>query len=141
MSKVLILYPVLAHMALVFWLFGLLAVRKRKALAAKTVDLERRALFEDAWPDDVVAVNNSLRNQFQVPLLFYVLSIMLFVTDSVNLWTLSLGVLFVITRYAHALVHTGSNIVLIRFRLFTLGFVITLLMALNVLFALLRFPG
>lgn len=141
MSKVLILYPVLAHMALVFWLFGLLAVRKRKALAAKTVDLERRALYEDAWPDDVVAVNNSLRNQFQVPVLFYVLSIMLFVTASVNAWTLSLGVLFVASRYAHALVHTGPNIVLIRFRLFTLGFVLILAMAFSVLVALMRYPG
>jgi len=135
MNSNLIFYPVLAHMFLVLWLYGLLAMRKKKALATGKVDPARRSLFEDAWPDDVIVVNNSLRNQFQVPILFYVVCFTIRATDSVNAWVLLSCGLFVLSRYAHALVHTGPNIVRIRFRLFTLGFVIVVGLAVYALAA------
>lgn len=124
-----IFYPVLAHIFLVFWLYLLLAVRKKKALQAGKVDPARRALFEDAWPDDVIVVNNSLRNQFQVPVLFYAVCFVLWGTDSVNLGVLALAWLFVVSRLFHAQVHTGSNIVSLRFRAFVFGFLVLLVLA------------
>lgn len=137
MNSNLIFYPVLAHIFLVLWLYGLLAVRKKKALQERNVDPARRALFEDAWPDDVILVNNSLRNQFQVPMLFYAVCFILWATDSVNAWVLLLCGLFVLSRYAHALVHTGPNIVRIRFRLFVFGFLIAVALAVYALLVVL----
>ena len=128
MNSNIIFYPVLAHIYLILWLYGLLAVRKKRAIQQGKVDRARRPLYEDAWPDDVVVVNNSLRNQFQVPMLFYSVCFMLWATDSVNAWVLLLSGLFVLSRYLHALVHTGPNIVRTRFRLFTIGFGITVVL-------------
>lgn len=138
MNKNLIFYPILAHIFLVFWLYILLAVRKKKALQAGQVDQARRPLFEDAWPDDVVQVNNNLRNQFQVPILFYMVCVILWAINAVNVWVLVLSSLFVLSRYFHALVHTGSNIVKKRFRMFLFGVVIAIGLAVH---ALLSLPG
>ena len=137
MNTKLIFYPVLAHIFLVFWMYLRLAQRKKRALREKRVDLERRALFEDAWSTDVIQVNNNLRNQFQLPMLFYALSFMLWAMHTVNAWVLSLCVLFVVSRYVHALVHTGSNTVLVRFRAFLFGALMILMLAVTALLSLL----
>jgi len=133
MNSNLIFFPVLAHVLLIMWIYLLLAIRKKQALQSGKVDLSRRALFEDAWPDNVIVVNNNIRNQFQVPVLFYIVCFILWATDAVNIWVMSLAVLFVVSRYAHASVHTGDNIVRNRFRLFVFGFLIVFILTIDAL--------
>ncbi len=43
------------------------------------MDLTLTALDNDAWPDEVRKVSNNIRKQFQVPVLFYVLVLALYV--------------------------------------------------------------
>lgn len=121
MNPNLIFYPIIFQILLTIWLYALLVIRKNKALKSGEVDEARRALFEDAWPDDVIAVNNCIKNQFQAPVLFYVLSMLLFALNSVSALTLAVAWLFVVSRVAHAIVHTGSNYVPARRRFFMLG--------------------
>ena len=121
MAAHLIFYPIIFQITLTILLFILLAVRKSNALKSGLVDESRRALFEDAWPDDVIAVNNCIRNQFEAPVLFYVLSMLLFALNAVSAVTLAIAWLFVVSRFAHAYVHTGSNYVPVRKRLFMVG--------------------
>lgn len=123
-----ILLPALAQILLTIVVYGALAVAKAKAVRGGLVDLDRRALHEDAWPDSVRKINNNIRNQFEVPVLFYVLTIVLWQLNETGVVAQSLAWLFVISRFVHAYIHTGSNYVPARRRVFMVGCVIVLLM-------------
>ncbi len=121
MNTTQILWPVLIQVILTLIAFLLLGVRKVKALKAGGVDRDKTALNNSAWPDDVVQVSNNIQNQFQTPVLFYVLSFMYLSTNGVTTTVLALSWLFVVTRIVHMFVHIGSNYVPMRFRTFMLG--------------------
>lgn len=121
MDADLIFIPILLQIFLVIWLYLLLGSRKKKAAASGRVDESRRNLHADAWPDEVVQVNNAIRNQFEVPVLFYVTCIMLWALLQVNAFTLMVALAFVASRYVHAIIHTGSNIVARRRMVFAIG--------------------
>ena len=128
MQSSLIFWPVLVQILIVVAGFMLLGIRKQQALKNGQVDLKKAALDNDAWPDNVLKVSNNIRNQFQVPVLFYVLCFMFYVLDAVTIASLSLAWVFVVSRIIHAYVHMGSNFVPARFSVFTLGFVVMVLM-------------
>jgi hypothetical protein len=69
-----------------------------------------------------------MRNQFQVPVLFYVLCFIFYALDSVTTTVLYLAWAFVISRIIHAYIHMSSNYVPARFRVFAIGFVIMTIM-------------
>jgi hypothetical protein len=108
--------------------FMLLGVRKTRALKTDKVDMKKTALDNDAWPGYVLMVSNNIRNQFQVPVLFYVLCFMFYILDAVTVLALSLAWAFVVSRIIHAYIHMSSNFVPARFSVFTIGFVIMVLM-------------
>ena len=129
MNRDLIFVPVLVQVLLTLGVYLALLKAKLAAKAAGTVDLKRSALHEDAWPDSVRQINNNIRNQFEVPVLFYVLAISLWVLDSVHWAALAAATLFVLSRIVHAMIHTGSNIVAKRRPVWTFGWVMVLAMA------------
>lgn len=132
MNRNLIFAPVLAQVLLVFPLYVLLVRAKVRAMKAGQVNLERRALFDDAWPESVMKINNNIRNQFELPVLFYVLALSLWALDSVHVAALAAAWLFVLSRLVHAWIHIGSNYVPARRRVFTFGWLMVLAMALLV---------
>ncbi|PCI62554.1 MAG: hypothetical protein COB37_06585 [Kordiimonadales bacterium] len=121
MADQFIFIPVLIQIFLTLMLYVALLKRKKKAAADKTVDLERRGLHNDAWPDTVLQVNNNIRNQFEVPVLFYALIMVLWSLEAINIYAHALAWIFVLTRLVHAYVHTGSNFVPLRLRMFSFG--------------------
>lgn len=128
MSKVEIIYPVLAHMFLVVFLFIPLIVRKSKAVKNKAVDLKETALNNQAWTPDVKKVSNNIANQFEIPILFYALCIVIAITDNVGMFNVILAWGYVALRYVHTYVHIGSNFVPLRMRIFALSLAIILVM-------------
>lgn len=123
-----IFWPVLVQIMITIGGFMLLGVRKARAVKSDSVDLAKAALDNDAWPDDVLKVSNNIRNQFQVPVLFYVLCFMFYSIDAVSAAVVYLAWAFVISRVIHAYIHMSSNYVPARFGAFTIGFVITTVM-------------
>lgn len=140
MSNNAIFLPVIVHILLVIALYIVLNTRKNQAAATGTVDESRRGLFDDAWPESVIKVNNCIRNQFEVPILFYIIAIMLWALSAVDIFALILSWAFVVSRVAHAFIHTGSNVVPIRRKIFTLGVLILLVMSVLVTCALFSSP-
>ena len=114
----------LAQVLLTMVVYVALARAKGRALRAGQVDRARARLHDDAWPDDVIQINNNIDNQFQVPVLFYVVCFILAATNTTGLLVLALAWLFVATRVAHAWIHTHSNYVPIRRNVFMAGCVI-----------------
>jgi len=128
MPSNMILLPVLAQVLLTIIVYGTLVLAKAKAMKGGLVDLDRRALHDDAWPENVMKINNNIRNQFEVPVLFYVLTILLWRLNQTGVLTQSLAWLFVISRFVHAYIHTGSNYVPLRRNVFMFGCVVVLAM-------------
>ena len=104
MDQALILWPLVAQVILVILLFIRLGQLKDRARAAGVVDFELTALDNDAWPDDVRQVANNIRNQFQVPVLFFVLVLALHVRGArSDIYALVFAWIFVATRVMHSL--------------------------------------
>jgi hypothetical protein len=123
-----IFLPVLGQVFLTLVLYIALAVAKTRAIKSGQVDLDRRALHGDAWPESVLKINNNIRSQFEVPVLFYVVSIVLWLLGAAGLFAQSLAWLFLTSRVAHAYIHTGSNYIPTRLAVFKFGCLVVLLM-------------
>ena len=128
MSNDLIFFPVIAQIALTLYVFIALQVAKNKAVKAGEVNEERRALYEDAWPISVQQINNNIRNQFEIPVLFYVLCVVLWACNGVGIFSLVIASLFVVSRCFHVYVHTGSNFVPLRRKLFVFGCIMVIVL-------------
>jgi hypothetical protein len=126
MNNDLIFLPVLAHVILVFMLYIYLGMVKSTAVKAGNVDRKDAALNANAWPKPVMKVINNLNNQFESPVIFYIISIIFYLTNNVDGILLSIMSLYVLTRYMHAYVHVTSKYVPYRFKLFLVGVLILL---------------
>ncbi len=126
MNNDLIFLPVLAHVVLIFMLYIYLGIVKSKAVKEGTVDRKKAALDPKAWPEPVVKVINNLGNQFESPIIFYIISIIYYLTNNVDSLLISIMSLYVLTRYMHTYIHVTSNFVPYRFKLFLVGVLILL---------------
>ena len=121
MTSYSIFWPVLVQIFLTLSLFVVLGMKKASAVRAGAVDRKQAALDNRAWPAAVVKVSNNIANQFETPILFYVLCMLLYSMDAVGVSALILAWVFSISRVAHAYIHIGSNHVPMRLRLFLVG--------------------
>jgi hypothetical protein len=114
------IWPMIAHVALVFCLYLLLSSRRVHAVKDGRARPEQ---FRDnrEEPAESLAVKNAIANQFELPVLFYAVSILLYLVDADNPVTVAGGWLFVALRYAHAYVHVTSNRLRYRRPLFIAG--------------------
>jgi len=140
MSVASILLPVFVQVALTFVLLMRLGSGRLRTLSAGKTKVRDIALGESNWPADVTQVGNCFNNQFQLPMLFYVLVVLALVLHKADLLFVIMSWIFVISRVVHAGVHITSNNVNQRFAAYTVGMVVLLLMwaifAVRILFGL-----
>lgn len=128
-----ILCPLLVQVGLTFALLSWMAYARVSALQRGDVKVRDIALSGDAWPERVRQISNSFQNQFELPVLFYLVVVLALVTKTADTALAGLAWGFVATRVVHALIHTTSNTVLHRFYAYLAG--IILLVAMWGLFA------
>jgi len=133
----LIFLPVLVQMGLTISLYFRLGAAKTQAAAQGNVDETRRGLYDDAWPESVMKINNNIRNQFEIPLFFYILVLILWALNAVGFLAHVFAWLFVGSRFVHSSIHTGDNDVPRRRDAFKFGVYQILLLGVLVLWALL----
>ena len=138
MNNDLIFLPVIAHICLIFVLYIYLGAVRTRALKEGSVDRQKTSLDPQAWPEYVVKVSNNLANQFESPILFYVLSVIYYLTNNVGNILISIMSVYVLSRYIHAYIHVTSNHVPYRFKFFRMG--VLILFALT-LWLVLKFLG
>jgi hypothetical protein len=119
---------ILAQVLLTLVVYILLGAAKAKAYKAGSVDRSRVALHADAWPEPVQKLNNNIRNQLEVPVLFYVVCFVLAAVGSTGVLVQVLAWLFVASRIVHAWIHTGSNFVPLRRNAFLAGVLVLLVL-------------
>ena len=138
MTRDWIFVPVIVQVLMTLLIYVRLIKVKIREVRAGRVDKTRSALHEEAWGDAVLQINNNIRNQFELPVLFYVMAVILWALDSVRGLAMAAASVFVLSRIAHALIHLGSNYVPNRRRTFTVGWWVLMFMALLVLWELVR---
>lgn len=127
MSAQMILLPLFAQVLLTIALVLYLAVKRQRAFASGTrwQDISMR---EPNWPRDCIIAHNAYLNQFEMPVLFYVLTILALISKQADLVFVVMAWLFVATRYLHAGVFLTTNHVPTRGALFGIGVIILIIM-------------
>ena len=134
MTIQMVLLPVFVQVALTFGLLLWMAYTRRSSLSRGETKIRDIALGQSAWPDRPMQISNCYDSQFQIPLLFYVLVVLAWMTKQADLIFVVMAWIFVLSRLAHAYIHTGSNHVPTRFRAFAFGMLVLLLM--SIIFAI-----
>jgi hypothetical protein len=86
------------------------------------------ALREPNWDKPTTQVANAYHNQLELPLLFYVLTILAWITKQADLLFVVLAWVFVVLRIVHAAVHVTSNRLSQRFAMFAASVFVLLVM-------------
>jgi hypothetical protein len=134
MSITAVLLPVFVQVALTFVLLVSMGRSRLSRLKAGEVKVKDVALGERNWPTRTQQIANSYHNQFELPVLFYVLVALALITRKADLVFVVLSWMFVVTRLVHAFIHTASNRLSHRFMAFLVGALILMLMC--IIFAL-----
>jgi hypothetical protein len=113
------IWPMIAHVALVFFLYIQLGRKRASALAGGYNGEGFRENLSE--PKESLLVNNNLKNQFELPMLFHAASLALYATTADNIGTVILGWIFVVTRYAHTYFHLSGTPLRYRRQSFILG--------------------
>src|ERR1700739_3787573 len=104
-----VLLPLFLEVILTFVLLFWLAPLRGRDFSSGVARPENVALREPNWSRRSLQVSYSYSNQFELPVLFYVLTILAWVTRHADLIFVLLAWIFVIFRYLQAYVHVTSN--------------------------------
>ena len=86
------------------------------------------ALRQPNWPPHVLQIVNAAHNQLELPLLFYVLTILSIMTRHADILFVVLSWIFVLSRLGHAYIHVTSNRVPRRGAIFGIGLLVLMIM-------------
>jgi len=131
-----LVYPVMAQVLLALVVMVLVGQRRVKAIRRRRVRFRDVALDREAWPDDVRVVGHNLENQFETPVLFYVLCGAATYVGATGVAMTALAWIYVILRVIHAAVHISVNDVR-RAVAFALSLIVLILMWIGVALRLL----
>ena len=117
MNQVAILYPVFVQVLLTFCVYALLTFARSRALkdAGRTRGSSDLAMGRFQWPEDAEKRAANQRNQFELPVLFYVLCIALALTGATTPGLVTAAWVYVGLRALHSLIHVTYNRVVHRF--------------------------
>jgi hypothetical protein len=128
MSITAILLPVFVLVGLTFILLLMTGNRRFASLRSGEVKVGDIALGERNWPKRVLQLQNAFHNQFEMPVLFYLLVAFALITRKADMLFVVMSWMFVASRLVHALIHTTSNKVMWRFQAFAVGVLILAIM-------------
>ena len=109
MSVQMVLLPVFVLVGLAFFLLLWMATARTKALKAKETRLKDVALREPNWPEKATQIANCFSNQFEIPVLFYILIALALPLRHADLFIVLMSWVFVVTRLIHAGIFTTTN--------------------------------
>ena len=109
MSVQTVLLPVFVLIGLTFFLLLWMARARTQALKARETSLKDIALRQPNWPERVAKIGNCYSNQFEIPVLFYILIALALPLHKADLFIVLMSWVFVVTRFLHAGIFVTSN--------------------------------
>lgn len=98
------------------------------AFTSGSVATQDTALREPKWPAGATQIANAFHNQLELPILFYVLTILAWDTHHAGTVFVALAWLFVVLRVIQAIIHVSDNHVRRRGSVFILGAIVLAIM-------------
>ena len=109
MSIQMVLLPIFIQIGLTFALLFGMATTRTRSLASGETKMRDIALREQNWPVRATQFGNCFANQFELPILFYVLIALALPLRHADLFIVLMSWVFVVTRLAHAGIFITSN--------------------------------
>ena len=109
MSSKAVLLPLLVQVALTFGLGFWMAALRVGAIRSHQVHPRDVALREAVWPKRVLQVQYAFHNQLELPILFYLVTILALFTRTADLPFVVLAWIYVALRLVHAFIHVTEN--------------------------------
>ncbi|HIP95318.1 MAG TPA: hypothetical protein EYH38_03745 [Leucothrix sp.] len=132
-----IIYPLIGMVFLTFIVGVKMLASRIRAVKKEGMNPAFFALNRGAkQPDYLVRVSQHYENLFELPVLFYVVSLLIFITNKTDQIYLALAVSFVVIRYIHALIHITYNNLIHRRNSFLMGTIVLFIMWLRISFQL-----
>ena len=128
MSIPAILAPVFVLVALTFALNVWMGVLRTSSVRRGEVKIRDIALGERNWTKQTQQVGNAFHNQFELPVLFYVLVVLSIITRQADLLFVLMSWLFVVLRAVHAYIMVTTNYVPRRAQVHFAGAIVLCLM-------------
>ncbi|HVZ29343.1 MAG TPA: MAPEG family protein [Asticcacaulis sp.] len=120
MDHHLILWPMAAMAGLTFVILSLIPMFRVGDVSAGRVSVQDFQYGEsERVPDRTKLYNRNYMNLLELPVLFYVVGLILFINDSLTPLELGLAWAFVLFRTVHSVVHLTLNRVTLRLSLFS----------------------
>ncbi|MDH5391840.1 MAG: MAPEG family protein [Gammaproteobacteria bacterium] len=113
----LILLPLLAQVLLTAIVWLVMYQTRIAEMRKKNINAQALCNSADAARllKSVAAVSDNFSNQFEMPVLFYLAIITLYITRTADQLMLILAALYVVFRYLHSIIHITYNQVMHRF--------------------------
>src|SRR5882757_10878949 len=109
MSVQMVLLPVFVLVGLAFALLLGMVSARTGALKSRQTNLKDIALGQSNWPERATQIGNCFSNQFEIPVLFYILIALALPLRHADLFIVLMSWVFVVTRLLHAGIFTTSN--------------------------------
>lgn len=137
MEPTTILLPMSTLAVLTFLVLLIIPYKRFRASIDKTVTVGDFKYGESSRvPGDVSLPNRNMMNLLEIPVLFYVLSLTLFITGNVTPFFVDLAWLYVALRCGHSLIHLSYNNVFHRLAFFAASNIVLLVMWLRFILVL-----
>jgi hypothetical protein len=127
-----VLLPLFVEVLLTFGMMLGMMYGRTSALGRREVQFKDIAMREPNWPQRPTQFAYAFSNQFELPILFYVLTILAIITHHADFLFVVMAWIFVIFRVLQAFVHVSGNDV--RFRGMYYGIGALVLVAMWVIF-------
>src|SRR3954466_15283025 len=109
MSAPMVLLPVFVLVGLTFALLVWMGGARRGALVSGQTKIRDIALGQPNWPTRPTQIANCFANQFEIPLLFYILIAIALPLHKADLFIVLMSWVFVVARFVHAGIFVTSN--------------------------------
>ena len=109
MTVQMVLLPVFVQVGLTFVLLLWMIGARTGSVTRGETKLKDIALRQPNWPEKIAQVGNCFSNQFEIPILFYILIAFALPLRRADLVIVMLSWVFVVTRFAHAGIFVTSN--------------------------------
>lgn len=121
MNQTAIFWPMIVHAALVYGIYVLIGLRRKQAVQSGRATVAQFRENQNE-PVESLFVRNNLANQFELPMLFHVVCLALYVTAGAGMLAVVLAWIFSLSRIVHSVIHVTTNRIKYRQPAFVLGF-------------------
>tara|TARA_Y100000590_G_C15663916_1_gene993750 strand:- start:477 stop:893 length:417 start_codon:yes stop_codon:yes gene_type:complete len=123
MPNTLLIYPSIFMVLLTVFLYAKNYLDNIKATRNKSIKFSHFKIYDQEVPEHVAVSRQTLKNQFELPILFYFLISLIVAFDAMALLDIIFAWIFVISRYIHCYIRLTSNYVPSRAKIFQVGLI------------------